>query len=493
MTKNAKKHIGIVALIIILMSTFVLVLVGCKKFDFGEIDANNLMKNAQVSASDNTGKAKNVSDNRNSKWDTKKKGSEIIIEFTEPTDFNTIVIKEPSDSINEFNIYYKNTNGEFEHLYKQDRIDKYRLCAVKDTKSNTIKIVFDNFEKKTSIEEIEVYNLKNNKSDFRVNAYIVSDLDSNTGKTAVQSKCEDADYAGWFTTLTDVTIIGNFSLNADGTITYGTGKENLKKDVEIIKTMNPNVKVHVTVMTSLVVNDFKGNNKAIVNLTKNNENFKKAMENIREGVEYCGLDGVDYDWEFPQTSWEWDAYNKLILGTKRAINGREIAVALWPYRINLSKEAMAAIDTINLMAYDQFDKRNGVHSSIYEMGLDVLETVLDVGFTKKQVRLGIPFYGRTADGYAIWPNYNEKYGEWINADKDYTYVNADNETITSTNYLNGYAMVRDKTALAIAQDLGGIMIFRSECDIGFTNQYSLHKAVQEAIDQRISGHINTKR
>lgn len=105
----------------------------------------------------------------------------------------------------------------------------------------------------------------------------------------------------------------------------------------------------------------------------------------------------------------------------------------------------ACIDNVNMMAYDQFDER-GDHSPIFEMGADATKHFLRLGFSKEQLCLGIPFYGRTADGYA---------------------------------------MVRDKTALALRYDLGGIMIFSSTADITYDSEYVLHRAVTEVLDQRV--------
>lgn len=101
------------------------------------------------------------------------------------------------------------------------------------------------------------------------------------------------------------------------------------------------------------------------------------------------------------------------------------------------------------------------------------------------MRLESPFYGRTADKYAIWPSYDEDYGKWNNYRENFEYTDSNGNKQSSTVYLNGYAMVRDKTALTLQEDLGGIMIFNSSCDISYESRYALHRAVNEVIEQRI--------
>ena len=269
-------------------------------------------------------------------------------------------------------------------------------------------------------------------------------------------------------------------MNPDKTLECNCGLKNFKKDVALLKSFNPDMKVRCTIMTNLVSGDFNGTNKALVKFSKDLSEYKV---NLAAFVQETGIDGVDYDWEYPQLPHEWHAYNKLLIESKDAIGDKDLSVALWPYKIKLSKEARECIDNVNIMAYDQFDER-GDHSSIYEAGLEAIGYFEDLGFDKEQLCLGIPFYGRTADKYAIWPLYDEDYGKWDNYRENFTYTDEDGNEHTSTVYLNGYAMVRDKTALSLESGIGGIMIFHSLCDVSYKNEYSLHKAVKEVLDTR---------
>lgn len=467
--------------ITILMLILVFALAGCTAMPKPYFYADDLTENATVTASTDGGNAGKLTDDKDSSWTTKQEGSYIEIDFGKDTLFNTIVLEEDTDNVKEFSIYYLNGNGEYEFLYKQDRIDKYRMCAVEDTETSKIKIVFDKFDKKVTIKNIEVYYMKNKKDDFRVNAYLNSGL-TESGNTQIAEGFGKPEYDGYFKTLTDVTLIGNVGINIEGKIEYYTGEDNFHNDVKLLKQINSDLKVHVTILTGLVRGDFSGTNKAMKKLV--NEKIDIVQKSLKEFVEKHDVDGIDYDWEYPQLPSEWAAYDKLLVATKQAINGRDLSVALWPYGVNLSLEAYSVIDYVNIMAYDQFDNR-GDNSSIYKMGKKTIEYFLNKGFTKEQLRLGVPFYGRTADKYGIWTNFDQTYGKWGNVKENFQYTNNEGKTVTSTLFTNGYAMVRDKTALAIAMDLGGLMIFSTNCDDKATAEYSLHNAVAEVINQRI--------
>lgn len=414
-------------------------------------------------------------------WNAEEQGAYVEIDFGKDVTLNTVILREKSDCVKQFTVYYLN-GSDYTLLYQQDRIDEFRLCATEEITTSSLWIVFDSFDGTLKLGKINVCLLNDyNRNDFKVTSYITSSVDAQTGKSQIQQGSEDDGFVQRFSVLTDAIIIGVVGLNEDGTLRCDD-VERFKNDVQILKQINPDMNVRFTLMTGLVDGDFNANKRAIVKFVNNG--LDEYQKNLSEFIAETGVDGVDFDWEYPQLPHEWSAYGKLLIATKQTLNGGDVSVALWPYGVNLSKEARACIDNVNIMAYDQFDER-GDQSSIYEMGQKTIDYFLDLGFSKEQLCLGIPFYGRTADEYAIWPSYDEDYGKWGNYRENFEYQDAEGVTQTSTVYLNGYAMVRDKTALALYNDLGGIMIFNSNCDISYNSEYALHRAVNEVMEQRI--------
>lgn len=137
------------------------------------------------------------------------------------------------------------------------------------------------------------------------------------------------------------------------------------------------------------------------------------------------------------------------------------------------------------MSYDLFDDR-GDHANIQWGTIDSVKPLLSAGFDKSQILLGIPTYGRTVDrtGYS-WPYFggNEdilsKFNSIVPNNK---FVDDNGVEQCYDAYVQSYAEARDKTAYAKAMDLGGIMIFRAKCDAPYTYEYSIHRAIKEAID-----------
>lgn len=465
-----------VAIVTLLLMAFALTLfAGCEKsHDIRVYEGDDLTENATISASDNNDDAGRLVDGKSKKWSSKKQGAYIDITFAAKTAFNTIVLREPSDSVYKFTILVKGEDGEYEEIYTQDRIDKYRMCAIEDTVSDGIRIVFDEFDGKVQIEEIEVFNIKNMQQQFVRQGY----FPYSAGEAAARKN--DADFISSLNVITDIILYGT-SATTEGEVVGD--KDKIKADIDAIKEITGGrVKTHLEVSIAFVPGDFNGTNKAIVKFSK--EKLDTYLKNLKDFVEYVGADGVDYDWEYPQLPHEWDAYDKILIGTKKAIGGRQLSVALWPYGVGLSKEAKACIDKVNAMAYDQFDER-GNHSSIYECGLWAIDYFVSKGFAKSQILLGLPFYGRTTDERSYWPNYTEEYGKFGNFEKDHKYSDDEGEHISDV-YLSGYAEIRDKTALAIAMDISGIMIWHFGTGLDYSYEYSLIRAVEESAVQRLA-------
>lgn len=93
---------------------------------------------AAVTASDGS-KAKYINDAASRAWSSRTQGVSLEFDFGEEILFNTIVIRESTDSVKEFSVSYFN-GSDYELLFKQDRIDKYRLCAMEDTKCQRSKL-----------------------------------------------------------------------------------------------------------------------------------------------------------------------------------------------------------------------------------------------------------------------------------------------------------------------------------------------------------------
>lgn len=178
------------------------------------------------------------------------------------------------------------------------------------------------------------------------------------------------------------------------------------------------------------------------------------------------LSGIDIDWEFPLAD-EWEDFSAWLTVLQDRF-GEEIklSVALYPQQANLSREAVSALDFVNVMAYDHFDEQ-GFHSTM-QTAQDAVDFFLSMGFQPNQLMLGVPAYGRPFDASAQWLLYRNI---------DLSAVSPDDPNIFEDFSFNSPSLAAQKSAYAKENHLGGVMLYHLLCDR--TDQNSLTLALSQ--------------
>jgi len=190
-------------------------------------------------------------------------------------------------------------------------------------------------------------------------------------------------------------------------------------------------------------------------------------------VDLCqeqGLSGIDIDWEFPQNEQQWQDFSALLTELGAALKAEDLLLtaAFYPGQMALSPEALQALDSVNVMAYDQFDEQ-GRHAT-YAGAQAALESFLAQGCTPAQLCLGLPAYGRPVDGSAQWPFYRD-------AAEDL----AQGGNLWQSAWYNSPQLVADKCALARQQGLGGVFLYHLGCDLPASETLSLCRRAAQAL------------
>ena len=192
------------------------------------------------------------------------------------------------------------------------------------------------------------------------------------------------------------------------------------------------------------------------------------------------LDGIDVDLEWSHVD---ELYSGFILELKDSLTQYNIPLtAALPgtYRYpQISADALAAFDWINMMVYDlrgPWDPSNpGPHSPM-SFAFDAINYWTGEGVAKSRLTLGMPFYGYDfSDPYQVRAL---TYAQIVNRDVANAYRDQDGDT-----YYNGIPTIREKTQLAI-DELAGVMMWELGQDK--FDQYSLLTNIDEVVQLNIS-------
>ena len=466
--------------------------------DLDTVDAEDLTAGAQITASSAAETAANVLDgSTETAWTAENTSGQFLeITFSEPVSFNTVVLRENGNYISGFSFVTPDENGEyptdgygyFENFFyrQQDRIERYRYCTFDAVEVTTFRIYFERCDegKDISIAEVEIYNIapKEYENDFRVfNYYRVDDFYNMTDEEAA-ALADELDRG----VITDMILISFVFWEEDGSLVYasenGFAPEDRTSDptfynqlldriVSIVGDRNVNICMDLF-PSDLSAHGLPGN-------------MDTLMENITSLIaDDDRVDGIDFDWEYPNGVTEWKYYGDLIMRVSEAIDSsgedKYISLALSADNVRLTQEQIDAVDFVQMMAYDRFDIMDGNHSSFRSGAYSSMRYFVNIGFKPSQLVLGIPLYGRPTSWDTVWTNYG--YGETVYStqSKDpYTYwdntqwlyytgtnldgsIKYDNEFMQV--WVNGAALIADKTAYVIEQGFAGVMLWRESTD-----------------------------
>ncbi len=301
---------------------------------------------------------------------------------------------------------------------------------------------------------------------LRVVAYIIAE------NAAMMEAVDESHLDG----LTDIILIGSLA-GFDN-----TGRVNLSGDFDqIIATAKEKIgdrpiRLHLNLNGPWAT----ANGTFEENMFAQGEEHRKAFEsgtleeNIRSVLEQYELDGVFFDYEFPVAQEHKDAFSKFLVSLKKTLGEDYVlGAAESSWCAGLSKDAIRALDMVEVMCYDVWDEGTGIHSS-FEITRAIIKGMLKLGYKREQLDVGIPFYARPTTEEAYWYDYKEFYDK---LDENGCAPDEAHGLIAS---FNTPEVVYEKTAWTIRKGLGGVMIWHYACDVPADNDASLFNAVAKA-------------
>ncbi len=241
----------------------------------------------------------------------------------------------------------------------------------------------------------------------------------------------------WAEYLTDI-IYFSAEPRADGSLDTSRLSERTWQALNILKLQN-GIRIHLSIGGWERSSGF-------ASMTADADTRGKFINALIAFALEHNLDGVDFDWEFPENETEFENYILLITEIKEAFSKHDLIVsaALTPDP-NFPLESFAVVDRVHVMSYD----RAAQHST-YDQSITDLQIFMDAGIPREKLILGIPFYGRN-----VQPPYRVLAYEEIM--KQYQPASSADEV--DGIYFNGIETIRRKTCYAINEDLGGVMIW----------------------------------
>ena len=455
--KTVARIIPAVLLLTVIVALLIFYAVTLTRDDDLGITEENLAEGATVSGSAGSGLA--FDDSKLTTWTVSEKGAEAVVAFDGFKEVNALLLNENGFNVTRFSVYYDD-GEDWQLCYRQNEMGINRLATFYTVKAKAIKLVIDDYKHGARISDVKVYCLapRERQEKLRVTSYVtvgsVKDYDPETGMSGTISK-------DVFDVVTDVQFIAFGRFTSDGGVDYEEDAEEcLGKLKEMID--GRDVKIRLTV--------FPPAGDAMADVFR--YHMDEAVSSVVDMVLEQDVDGADFDWEYPWGKEEYALYSEYLVKLSDELHkhGKTLSIAVSPWGLDFSDEAVKAIDQVQIMAYDLFD-HNGDNNSYAGSCASTIDYMLKQGFKAEQLNLGISYYGRPSDASGVWVDYNNP-----DYDKD-EYIMVKDEI-----YFNSATTVRDKAVYCILRGLGGIMTFSQNEDLPFDDPLSLTAQLGKARD-----------
>lgn len=433
----------------------------------------------------------------------------VELKFPQEVTFNTVVLRELTASVKSFALQTYE-DGQWVDFFQSDRIETYRFCTFDPVTTQRVRLVVREQAGTFRVQELELYNIAPRELDepLRISAYKrldinkswhitdkVRDMKELHGENSAQYKeafQAMKTYSRNFEVINEVILFGGVDWTPEGAINIHDGAESFQREIDAlheifdVRDLKTDVRLTGTILCP-------GDDETTARTLE--EHMDTLIANIIAFVKAYDLDGVDFDWEYPQNNAQWKLYSDLIIELDKAFE-REfgdrmtIGVALPNWGVNFSRRAMRAIDEVHDMAYDMYDD-DGCHSTFMTGGYGSLRYFNGLQYSREQLNLGVPYYGRPTDGGLYWPSWsdigNEPDAYWRNSFPG-SYTDEAGNPIALDDYYNSPSMIADKTAYAISLGIGGMMIFHMDCDLPMDHPNSLTLAMEKTLRQRVANY-----
>ena len=401
----------------------------------------------------------------NTLWTAPSFGTTVLIyRPKKAVTFNTVRFKERGDRIDEITVEIPDGKGSYLPIYRQDEVGIRLGVLDRAVTAAEVRVTVTSAQRPV-IEDITFENVQPfaRKEKFRVVSYLTANM------TDARSNFDKMD------AVTDLILFGRTSWTQSGELDFGTeGTARFERDLAEIREAIGSRQIDLWLC---IGNYAPGTDRS--KLFVDPADRKRLIDTCVDMTKRYDLVGIDVDYEYPADATAWDNYALFLeeLGTALKKEGKLLSVALSPWGVRLSKAAIRSIDRVNIMSYTLNDRKKRRHA--FKITRTSIEYFTDLGFAPSRLVLGLAFYAMSVTqpdaSYSGHPYhaYVQRYRTGIK-----TYTNQIEDL-----YYGGRDLNRDKTILAIENGLAGAFSWHFGCDIAYSDDRSLFRAVKETADR----------
>lgn len=197
-----------------------------------------------------------------------------------------------------------------------------------------------------------------------------------------------------------------------------------------------------------------------------------------------GYNGIDIDWEYPDTTEQWQNFGLFLAELREELAGANLSISL-AASVTYKIPTIYVTDQLDFIMTMSYDDVAVEHSSMWRFQNDAKKCLNDFKMPRQRIVIGLPFYsnekGKLTEqfGYSQireWhPRLKPGANDFISKKKD----GADGPAHS----FNGPDLIRDKCRWMKKEKFGGVMIWAYDTDVPLSDKASLGRVMYSVVRQ----------
>lgn len=276
-----------------------------------------------------------------------------------------------------------------------------------------------------------------------------------------------------------------YSVSADGEVQYQWAGEGVEPKEIADGALTEIKRLHKAAKAkSLLLAGFAHMDEPMTQAVANPETRRRMARNMATWAIERGYNGIDIDWEYPDTHDEWVNFGLFIADLREELAGSSLSISIAAsvtYKVPIY-DVTDQLDFLMTMSYDDLGPQ---HASMQRFQGDATRCQNNFHMPRPRIVVGLPFYSNEQGKLTEQFGYSQIISWYPNirpGENTFQSKKQDGSPGPMHSF-NGPQLITEKCKWMKQQKFGGVMIWAYDTDVKMSHRASLAKAMYKVVRQ----------